>query len=57
MHLILQKNSKYDGYQGDLASMVYNFFDKKSSVRAIKIEFMSKQELAEKLHKVIIKKI
>ena len=25
------KNSKYDGYQRGLASMVYNFFDKKSS--------------------------
>ena len=24
------KNPKYDGYQRGLASMVYNFFDKKS---------------------------
>ena len=24
------KNSKYDGYQGGLTSMVYKFFDKKN---------------------------
>ena len=27
----IAKNSKYDGYQRGLASMVYKFFDKKSS--------------------------
>ena len=26
----IAKNPKYDGYQRGLASMVYNFFDKKS---------------------------
>ena len=26
----IDKNPKYDGYQRVLASMVYNFFDKKS---------------------------
>ena len=26
----IAKNPKYDGYQRDLASMVYKFFDKKS---------------------------
>ena len=26
----IANNQKYDGYQRDLASMVYNFFDKKS---------------------------
>ena len=26
----IAKNPKHDGYQRDLASMVYNFFDKKS---------------------------
>ena len=25
------KNPKYNGYQGSLTSMVYNFFDKKSA--------------------------
>ena len=28
----IAKNPKYDGYQRDLASMVYNAFDKKTSV-------------------------
>ena len=32
----IAKNPKYDGYQRDLASMVYNFFDKKSSSSGIK---------------------
>ena len=27
----IAKNPKYDGYQHRLASMVYNFFDKKST--------------------------
>ena len=27
--LNIAKDSKYDGYQGDRASMVYKFFDKK----------------------------
>ena len=29
--LNIAKNPKYDGYQRGLASMVYNFFDKKST--------------------------
>ena len=31
-------NSKYDGYQRGLASMVYKFFDKKSNGSGIKNE-------------------
>ena len=31
----IAKNPKYDGYQRGLASMVYQFFDKKTSVVAI----------------------
>ena len=27
----IAKNPKYDGYQRELVSMVYNFFDRKSS--------------------------
>ena len=27
----IAKNMKYDGYKGGLASMVYKFFDKKST--------------------------
>ena len=30
--LNIAKNPKYDGYQRGLASMVYNFFDKKTFV-------------------------
>ena len=34
----IESNPKYDGYQRGLASMVYTFFDKKSSGGAIKPE-------------------
>ena len=30
----IAKNKKYDGYQRDLLSIVYNFFDRKSAVAA-----------------------
>ena len=36
--------------------MVYKLFDKKASVWAIKNEIMSNKELAEELHKLIIRK-
>ena len=39
-----------------LASMVYNFFDKKTCGGAIKNEIISNKELAGKLHKPIIRK-
>ena len=32
----IAKNSKYDAYQRGLASMVYRFFDKKTSGGAVK---------------------
>ena len=44
------KNLKYDGYQRGLASMVYNFFDNKSSGSGIKNENMTNKELTEELH-------
>ena len=47
---------KYDGYQRGLASLVYTFFDKKSSTGAIKSETVSNQQLAGELHRPIIKK-
>ena len=50
----IAKNPKYDGYQRDLASMVYKFFDKKSSDSGIKS--MPNQQLANELHKPIIRK-
>ena len=37
--------------------MVYKFFDKKSSNDVVKSEIITKQEIAEKLHKLIIRKI
>ena len=33
----IDKDPKYDGYQRGLASMVYKFFDKKSSRSGIKM--------------------
>ena len=52
----IAKNPKYDGYQRGFDSMIYNFFDKKSSFGSVNSEIMSNQELAEELHKSIIKK-
>ena len=63
----IAKNPKYDGYQRGLASMVYKFFDKKStgsgrpssSASLIVNNNDTKQnlQLAEELHKPIIKKL
>ena len=53
----IAKNPKYDGYQCGLVSMVYKFFNKKTSGSSIKIENISNKELAEELHKPIIRKI
>ena len=50
----IASDSKYDGYQRGLASMVYKFFDKKSSGGGITNE--SNYQLADELHKPIIKK-
>ena len=55
-HLILLKIQKYDGYQRTLDSMVYKFFNKKTSGETVKNEITSNKELAEKLHKPIMKK-
>ena len=51
----IASDPKYDGYQRGLASMVYKFFDKKSSgsgITAIKPNY----QLANELHKRIIRK-
>ena len=52
----IAKNLKYNGYQRGLAPTVYNFFDKKASGSGIKNENMPDQELAESLHKPIIRR-
>ena len=65
----IPKSPKYDGYQRGLASVVYKYFDKKpfsSNTYAmctnkfagdgVKNENMLEQQLAEELHKPIIRK-
>ena len=51
----IASDPKYDGYQRGLASMVYKFFDKKSSRSGIVNE--PNYQLAIELHKPIIRKI
>ena len=53
----IAKNPKYDGYQGGLASTVYNFFDKKSKGGGAINEIKQNEQLDEELHKSILKKI
>ena len=48
------KDPKYDGCQGGLASMVYNFFDKKTAGSGIK-SMPQTEQLAEELHNPIIR--
>ena len=50
----IASDPKYDGYQRGLASMVYKFFDKKSSGSGITNKF--NYQLANELHKPVIKK-
>ena len=50
-------DQKYDGYQRGLASMVYKFFDKKSSGSGANNEIKQNIQLADELHKPIIKKL
>ena len=52
----ISENRKYDGYQWGLASVVYKCFEKKTSGAGIKNENMSDQQLAEELHKPIVRK-
>ena len=52
--LKIANNPKYDGYQRGLASIVYKFFDKRSSGSGITNEL--NYQLANELHKPIIKK-
>ena len=52
----IASNPKHDGYQRDLASMVYMFFDKKSVGSGINTIKSSSSILADELHKPIIRK-
>ena len=61
----IAKNPKCTGYQPGLASLVYKFFDKKTSGSGIKNENISNKrpldlttgELVEKLHKPILENL
>ena len=50
-------NPKYDGYQRELTSVVYKFFDQKTPGGVIKNENMSNKEFAEELHRPIIRNL
>ena len=52
----IAKNPKYDVYQRGIASMVYSFFDKKSTGSCVNIPLEFNEQLAKKLHKPIITK-
>ena len=52
----ITKNPKYDRYQRGLASMVYKFFDKKSRGNGAYNEIKQNIQLADELHKPIIRK-
>ena len=52
----IAKNPKYDGYQRGLNSMVYKFFDKKSTGSGVNTRLEFNEQLAKELHKPIIKK-
>ena len=52
----IAKNPKYDEYQRRFASMVYKYFDKKSTGSGVNIPLEFNKELAKELHKPIIRK-
>ena len=60
----IARNPKYSGYQRELASMAYKFFDKESTGSGVNTPAdnnerpldLATQKLAEELHKPIIKK-
>ena len=53
----IASNPKYDGYQRGLASIVYKLFGQKSKGSGIKNETKENQQLANELHKPIIRKL
>ena len=52
----IASNLKYDVYQRGLASMFYKIFDKKSKGTGITNEIKENQQLANELHKPIMRK-
>ena len=53
----IAKNPKYDGYQRELASMVYKFFDKKSTGSGVNIPLKFNEQLPEELHKPVVRNL
>ena len=53
----IAKNPKYDGSQRGLASMVYKFFHKRSKGSGVNIPLKFNEQLAEELHKPIIRNV
>ena len=53
----IAENQKYDGYQIILASIVYKFFDKGYRGSGVNTEIEENEQLAEELHKPIIRKL
>ena len=53
----IAKNPKSDGYQKGLTSMVYKCFDKKSKRSGVSIPSEFNKQLAEELHKPIIRNL
>ena len=60
----IAKHPKYDEYQRGLASMVYKFFDKTSAGSGVNMQvepvqrmYANNEELAEEIHKPIIRKL
>ena len=54
--LKIATDQKYDGYQRGIASMVFKFFDKKSSGSGANNDIKQNVQLADELHKPIIRK-
>ena len=52
----IANNLGHYGYERSLAAMVYRFFDKKAKGNSIKNETKENQQLANELHKPIIRK-
>ena len=52
----IETNPNYLGYQRDLASMGYKFFDKKSKGTSFKNEIKQNKKLGEELHNIIFRK-
>ena len=53
----IAKNTKYNGYQSELDSIVYKYFDKKSKGSGVTIEVKHNEQLAKELHKPIIRNL